>query len=196
MANPIIALKWRICGHYSSQESVTEDAPVRALNRAKYEAWKYNTFGPGRNIFSRDKDFVYRIIDSGELQGEPLHVNDPHAIAGLASIIAEMEGHSFIAMMTPVGAHITEKDVERKEDEAIERWVNYDNTPQSIRETLQDKIIYDNKLIDNSAIKLFGIPWYYKPSEQDIAQSLSVYREDQKQHFKEMLGKLKRHNNP
>lgn len=118
-------LKWRICGSYDSKRPVTEDGPERAQNRAKYEAWKYNTFGPGRDVFCRDSELVYCIIDSGQLQREPLYLNDPFLITSLASIIAEMEGHRFIAMMTPGGIHKTKEDVKREEEEAISRVVRY-----------------------------------------------------------------------
>lgn len=194
MANMFQALKWRICGSYDPEGPVTEDGPIRALNRAKYETWKYNTFGPGRDVFCRDRDFVYKIIDSGELQGEPLHVNDPHEIAGLASIIAEMEGHKFIALMTPRGTHMTKEDVEKQEDEAIGRWVkyrirvNYGTDPQSIRRSLQDKILYDkicdNEVSDSLEMAVIG-------SEEDPTQAVDSYQEDQKRHFKEMLETLK-----
>lgn len=140
MPNLLDVLKWRICGNYDSEDPVTKDSPERARNRAKYEAWKYNTFGPGRDIFCRDSELVYRIIDSGQLQREPLYVNDPFLIAGLTSIIAEMEGHKFIAMMTPVGIHKTTEDIEREEDEAINRVVRYhhaENCQSEIKEMLE-----------------------------------------------------------
>ena len=132
MTNLLKVLKWRLGGHYDPEEGVQEDSPERARNRAKYEAWKYNTFGPGRDVFCRDRDLVYQIINSGQLQGEPLHINDPQEIASLTCIIAEMEGHKFIAMMTPVGTFKTKEDVEREEDMAIDRVVAYliPNVPQ------------------------------------------------------------------
>ncbi len=125
MVNPLKALTWRIRGHYNPEEGVQEDSPTRARNRAKWEVWKYNAFGPGRDVFCRDEELVYRIIDSGELQKEPPYVNDPHQIAGLALVIAEMEGHKFVSMMTPVGAIKTRDDVAREEDTAIDRVVCY-----------------------------------------------------------------------
>ena len=125
MPNLLEILKWRVCGRYNPEEGVTEDGTERAQNRAKYEVWKYNTFGPGKDVFSRDREFVNRIIGSGQFQGEPLHVNDPYYVAGLASIIAEMEGHKFIAMMTPVGVLKTREDVEREEEEAINKVATY-----------------------------------------------------------------------
>lgn len=140
MPNLLNVLKWRICGSYDSEGPVTEDSPERAQNRAKYEAWKYNILGPGRDVFCRDSELVYRIIDSRQLQGEPLYVNDPFLITSLASIIAEMEGHRFITMMTPVGIHKTKEDVEREEEEAINRVVQYhhkENYQRQIKEMLE-----------------------------------------------------------
>lgn len=167
MTNLLQALIWRISGNYNPEEPVTENSPIRARNRAKYEAWKYNTFGPGRDrcdVFHRDPELAYRIIDSGQLQGEPLHVNDPWEIAGLASIIAEMEGHKFISMMTPVGVLKTREDVEREEDTAIERVVRY---------------------------YFILIPMGAIPAAAD-----REHYQDYQRYFKELLERLKRHNNP
>lgn len=166
MANLLKALTWRIRGSYDPNGPVTEDGSIRARNRAKYEAWKYVTFGPGRdvcNVFHRDPDLVYRIIDSGQLQEEPLHVNDPWEIAGLVSIIAEMEGHKFVSMMTPVGALKTREDVDREENTAIDRVVRY----------------------------LIPMPIGVIPSEADRENYQNYQR-----HFKEMLETLKKRNNP
>lgn len=186
MVNLLTALKWRICGSYNPEGGVTEDSTVRALNRAKYEAWKYQTFGPGRNIFCRDRDLVYRIIDSGELQ-EKLHVNDPCEIAGLASIIAEMEGHKFIAMMTPVGTLKTKEDVEREENEAIDRVVKYlvpDNMPPHEYVTYHD-----------DPHETLGWMNYYAPKRHPmrhvVQPDIPKYRENYRRQFKEMLETLK-----
>ena len=192
MANIFQALKWRICGSYDPEGSVTEDSSLCARNKAKYEAWKYNTFGPGRDVFCRDRDFVYRVIDSGELQGEPLHVNDPCEIAGLASIIAEMEGHSFIAMMTPVGALKTRENVEREEDTAIDRFVCY-----LIPESLPPHRY--TEWHDSPHERLGWINYYAPkcyPMERVITRDAQKIRENYRRNFKEMLGRLKQRNNP
>lgn len=58
----------------------------------------------------------------------------------MASIIAEMEGYKFIAMMTPVSIHKTKEDVEREENEAISRVVRYHyngNDQNEIKEMLE-----------------------------------------------------------
>lgn len=195
MVNPLKALRWRICGSYDPNRPVTEDGTFRARNRAKYETWKYITFGPGRNvcdIFHRDPDLVYRIIDSGQLQEEPLHVNDPWEIAGLASIIAEMEGHKFLSMMTPVGAMKTREDVEREEDTAIDRFVCYlipENLPSCRYTEWHD-----------SPHERLGWVSYYAPKsypvERVITQDAQKIRENYRRNFKEMLETLKKRNNP
>lgn len=193
MANPLKALTWRIRGSYDPNGPVTEDSPVRAQNRAKYEAWKYVTFGPGRdvcNVFHREPDLVYRIIDSGQLQ-RPLGVNDPWEIAGLASIIAEMEGHKFISMMTPVGAVKTQEDVEREEDIAIDRFVCY-SIPESLAPTRYTEWHDDPH-------ETLGWMNYYAPKrypvERVIPQDVKKMRENYRRHLKEMLETLKKQNN-
>ena len=192
MINTLIALKWRICGSYDPQGSVTEDGTSRARNRAKYEAWKYHTFGPERDVFSRDRNFVYQIIDSGELQGEPLHVNDPHEIASLASIITEMEVHKFIAMMTPVGTITTKEDVERQENEAIDRVVKYlvpDNLPPTEYTEWHTDSHETLGWMNHYAPKRY-------PMKRVITPDVPAYRENKRRHFKQMLERLKQHNNP
>ncbi|MBI2669457.1 hypothetical protein HYX14_06465 [Candidatus Woesearchaeota archaeon] len=192
MTNLLDVLKWRISGSYDPEGPVTEDGSVRAQNRAKYEAWKYHTFGPGRDVFCRDRDFVYQIIDSGELQGEPLHVNNPCEIAGLASIIAEMEGHKFIAMMTPVGTLKNREDVEREEDTAIDRFVCY-----LIPENLPPRRY--TEWHDDPHEKLGWINYYAHkryPMERVIARDAQKIRENYRRTFKEMLETLKCKNNP
>lgn len=123
MTNVLNALKWRIDGSYDSNGPVTEDSPIRARNRAKYEVWKYNTFGPGRTVFHRN--LAYEIIDSGELQDNPPHVNNPYYLAALAEVIAEMDGHAYVALLTPVGTLVTDDLVQKLEESALERVVEY-----------------------------------------------------------------------
>jgi len=192
MINPLTALKWRICGSYDLQGPVTEDGPIRALNRAKYETWKYHTFGPGRNVFFKDKDFVYRVIDSGELQGEPLHVNDPNEIASLASIIAEMESHKFIAMITPVGSITKKEDIENQENEAIDKVVKY-LVPNNLPPTEYTKW-------HTNPHETLGWMNYYAPKRYSVKRVITpdvpIIRETTRSHFKRMLEKLKQYNNP
>ncbi len=127
MANLLQALKWRICGFYNPEEGVQEDSRERVQNRAKYEVWKYNTFGPGKEVYGRD--YAYQIVGCGELSREPLSLNDPWPIAALASIIAEMEGHKEIAFREPrVMPRDKEEALERiarQEDQAIHRVVGH-----------------------------------------------------------------------
>ena len=123
LVNLLTVLKWRIYGGYDPQGPVLEDSPDRAQNRANYEVWKYNTFGPGRQVYGHD--YAYQIIDSRELSREPLLINNPWDLAAMASIIAEMEGHKYISMMTPLGTIKTQEDVEREEFQSIYRVVNY-----------------------------------------------------------------------
>lgn len=195
MVNPLKALTWRIRGHYNPEEGIQEDSPIHARNRAKYEAWKYNTFGPGKgrgDVFHRDPDLVYRIIDSGQLQQEPLFVNDPWETAGLASIIAEMEGHKFLSMMTPLGALKTREGVEREEDAAIDRFVRY-LIPKNLPP-------YRYTEWHNDPYERLGWMNHYTPQqyplERVIIQKEPKIREYYQRKFKEMLGKLKRHHNP
>ncbi len=195
MVNPLKALTWRIYGSYDPNGPVTEDGTLRAKNRAKYEAWKYITFGPGRDVcdvFHRDSELVYRIIDSGQLQEEPVHVNDPWEIAGLASIIAEMEGHKFLSMMTPVGALKTREDVEREEDTAIDRFVCY-LIPESLPPSRYTEW-------HDSPHERLGWMNYYAPKqypvERVIPRDAQKIRENYRRNFKEMLETLKKRNNP
>lgn len=192
MTNLLEVLKWRIRGSYDPEGLVTEDSPVRARNRAKYEAWRYNAFGPGRKIFSRDRELVYQIIESGQLQGEPLHVNDPREIAGLASIITEMEGHKYITMMTPIGTFKTKEDVKREEEQAIDRVVQYlipDNLPAHQYTEWQDSPHETLGWMNYYAPKLYPITHIISPDVPKI-------REDHRRAFREMLERLKQHNNP
>ncbi len=129
MVNIFDALKWRILGSYDPNGPVTENILNRAQNRAKYEVWRYNTFGPGREIYQRE--LAYSIIDSLELSKEPLYIQDPWILAGLASIIAEMEGNKFISMMSPLGTIMTRAFVEDQECEAIDKIANYYNFDKS-----------------------------------------------------------------
>lgn len=127
MTNPLKALRWRMYGSYDPQGPVTEDSPDRAQNRARYEVWKYNTFGPGRDVYG--KDYAYRIVDSGDLSRKPLYINDPWDIAAMALIIAEMEGHKEIALreprVMPTDKPTALEKIAREEERAINRVVNW-----------------------------------------------------------------------
>lgn len=127
MTNLLKVLKWRICGSYNPEDGVQEDSQKRAQNRAKYEVWKYNTFGPGREIYGRD--YAYQIVDYGELSRQPLYVNDPWYIAAVASVIAEMEGHKEIAFreprVMPGDKQEALEKIAREEDQAINHIVSH-----------------------------------------------------------------------
>lgn len=146
MAKILEALKWRIFGDYNPNAPVTENIIDRANNRARYEVWKYNTFGPGKEIYGRD--YAYKIIDSRELQKKPLYINDPWMLAAMASIIAEMEGHKFISMMTPIGTMITEEEIKKEENQSIERIVNYYGFPYNFMEKMLEELKEYNKDIN------------------------------------------------
>lgn len=188
MTNLLKVLKWRIRGGYDPEGPVTKDTHVRALNRAKYEAWKYNTFGPGRYVFRNE--LAYQIIDSGMLQREPLRISDPERIAALASIIAEMEGHNFIAMIIPIGAIKTREDVEREEAKAIDKVVQYfipDNLPPERFHESRDK---------KYGLGILEILLKCYTGVQVIEPDVPRYREYLQREFRRMLETLKQYNNP
>lgn len=171
MVNPIKILKWSI---------------GRSLeDRAKYKAWKYNTFGPGREVYGRD--YVYQIIDCGELQGK-LYLNDSTWLTSVASIIAEMEGHKEIAFrgprVMPQDKEKALKKIRREEDAAIDRVVQYivpDNLqPQQYTE------FYDNESVRD----MWGMPGRI-PVILVIEPNVPKYREDYRKMFRDMLEKLK-----
>jgi hypothetical protein len=172
MKNSLKALKWRI---------------ERSLEgRAKYEAWKYNTFGPGREVYGRD--YAYQIIDCGELQ-DKLSINDPSLLAGLASIIAEMEWHKEIAFreprVMPRDRQEALKKIQREEDVAIDRVVQY-----LVPDNLQPQR-YVERYEETGEINRFsGLPVttpIIRVTEPDIPR----YRKEHRKMFRDMLEKLK-----
>lgn len=94
--------------------------------KAKLEVFKYNTF---RQEAFYGEEKAYQFVDAPELTGEPLNIKDPKNLAAIASIIAEMEGHSEIAFRKPIvmlgdKQTVLEK-IAREERIAIERASNY-----------------------------------------------------------------------
>ena len=184
MINPLKILKWRIYGNYDLEGPVRENNDIRAKNRAKYEVWKYNTFGPGRVIYR--KELAYQFVDAPELTNEPLNIHNPEYIMAMACIIAEMEGHKTIAMLTPIGAHKTIDDITREEDNAINRIVNY-LVPNDLkpREHIE-------RYEKSDMINLFG-DQVFIPIKRTIIPDIPAYRKEHYKHFHNMLEKLKQY---
>jgi len=180
MKNVIKALKWRICGRWNPDEPVTEAGPVRARNRAKYEVWKYNTFGPGRGIYG--SEYAYEIVDAPELRHKPLHINDPIWRAGMASIIAEIAGNRRADTGAPLSIILTEEDETCQQDEAIYRVVKYlvpDNLgPLQYTEWREGEVMGGIRQV---------------PTTHIIEPDMPRGRENLGRIFRGMLGKLKAH---
>lgn len=146
MINFLKALKWRVCGCYNPDGPVQKGDPDRAQNRARYEVWKYNTFGPGRDVYGAEK--AYQIVDSGELSQEPLYLNDPRGTAAMALIVAEMEGHREIAFREPKVMPRDETSAMEKiageEDQAIDRVAGYFNIGHAVFRNMLERLKQHN----------------------------------------------------
>ena len=139
-------MKWRICGDCDPDGPVREGDSDRAQNRAKFEVWKYNFLGPGKDIYNRE--YALQIVESGVLSKEPVHIRDPWYTAAVASVIAEMEGHEKIAMLIPSAMPRDEQQalekIAREENQAIDRVADYYKLSKTYIKDMLEKLEQHN----------------------------------------------------
>ena len=114
MTNPFKALAWI--------------ASSNPRSRAKFHAWRYNTFGDGEeNPLGGRSVSAYEIID--HLDGRLVREDWPQLTAGLAAVVAEMGSHAQLAFMVPCvmpdDREYAKRIVTEQEANAITKVANY-----------------------------------------------------------------------
>jgi len=113
MKNPLKIASWAL-----------SDNPYK---KGKYVAWKYETFGQGSGIYRPVS--TYDAIDQIAEDKRMLPINDPVYVAGVGSVVTEMNGLVRIRILVPYTAPETQEEakveIEQRQQTAIARFAGY-----------------------------------------------------------------------
>lgn len=90
----------------------------------KYFAWQYETFGPGKHRYRPmpTENAIDQIAEEERITSNPHLGDDPVYIAGLGTVLTEMQGHAHVSMFVPRYRSGQADDEWRKSDEHRERF--------------------------------------------------------------------------